>query len=147
MLRLAAVALSIIVLGVAIGALIASTIPPASKSHAASGWGDGVGNHRDAATLASHDRATIDDESARLSASPPAQPAARAETAELPYSPDDRDRIDGRDAPGGAAAYNDNGGDAPDPLDDRAAQAADAARDAADEARTAGAAPPGRDDR
>jgi hypothetical protein len=142
MLRLAAVALGIVALGVAIGALIAYTIPPASISHAATSWGDRGGNRRDGTALNSDDQTALDNDSAPPPTSIPAQLAAQPGAADLPYGPDDRDRIDGRDEPRTTPGYNVNGGDALDPVDDRVARAADAAREAAGDARTAAAAPP-----
>jgi hypothetical protein len=141
MLRLVAVTLGIVALGVMIGALVAYSIPPASLSHTASSWGDNIGNRHGAAASNSAGQAVLEYDSAPPPL-PPAQPAEQANAGYAPYGPDDRDRVDARDEPPAAPGYTVGGGDAPDPDEDRAAQAADAARDAADEARAAGAAPP-----
>jgi hypothetical protein len=149
MLRLAAVALGIIAVGVAIGTLVAYTIPSASVSQTATSWAGGAGNHHQATALPSDDQMSRDYGSAPPPLPPQAQLANQPQAADQAYGPDDRDRIDGRDEPQTGPGYDVNGGDVPDRVDDRAAQAADAARDAADDARAAGAAPPepARDDR
>jgi hypothetical protein len=125
--KIAAVA---IVCGVAIGAVAAVSVPRTPIQAAAT---EGSDSDRPA-PLAANDQAANWDNTAQMA--PPVDDHADRQTAFEPPAIRDDDAGEVN-----LAAPDDAREDAAPPQDDRAAQAADAARDAADDARAAEAAP------